>query len=184
MQVRNLPAVRTLGRDAMLELWRLVRHFEPLAPGATASRADGTDLDALLLADIDRWYAACFATLPDSQLPQADFAAETEIELDSTGAGTVALPARCLRVVEVMLTGWARPATVTEAGSALAAEQSSRYTRGARVDPVAVVSPAACEMRLYTPPSGTRRLARLIGVAWPADGTYDVTPFMLPEAFE
>lgn len=148
--MRNLhQQYRTLSREQMLELWRLVRHFEPL--NGAVSRTDGVNLDVLLLEELNRWYDYQYATLPAELLPTADIAADVTLSRDSSGAGVVMLPEHCHRVREVWMQGWERPATITSSDSELAREQCSQFIRGGSVSPVAVVSPGG-EMRLYTPP--------------------------------
>lgn len=181
--MQSNPRTRRLSADEMLELWRLVRHFEPLAgEGATIARADGPDLDRALREDLRRWYARCYAELPARHLPQEDFAPFAEMRRTPDGIGIVSLPERCAVPLDILVEGWERPAVITTPDTPLAADQSSPFIRGGMVNPVAVVSPSG-EMRLYTVPDGAD-IDRLTGVALPEEGYYLVTDRMLPEIFE
>lgn len=151
--------------------------MEPLRTDSLLTRTDGADVERVMLDRMRAWYADMLATQPADKLPLSDMAAEIEVSIDESGAGTAMLPARCLRVVLVMAHGWERPAViVTDPESDLAAEQACEFTRGGTVSPVAVIDHGV--MKLYTPPGGNAKLSRVLCVMRPPEGTYLLTDAM------
>lgn len=145
----------TLTQEEMLAQWKLRRYLEPLRDDCSAVRADGIGLDRYLTVEMRRWYVDMMSTATVQFTGWTDIADDVALRLLPDGSGEITLPANCLRVVDVTLDGWQRPATViTDPESAVALRQLSRFTRGGSVRPVAVVNGPA--LRLYTPPPGRR----------------------------
>lgn len=160
-----------LSREEMLREWKRRKGMIPVSTSMLqVSRRDSESVDEMLLGEIDDWYAGLLATEAPEFLPVRDIAAEVEIKDMGDGSMVVELPDECLRPVSVRMSGWKRPARITEDyDGALARIQSSRYVSGKSCDPIAVKR--GRRLTLYSK-SGEGKLTELLCVAPPADGSY------------
>lgn len=172
----------TLSSEEMLELWRLRRHFEPLALPASVTRADGLDTKTLLESELNRWYENQLQTLPLHLLPQNNVAEQCRITPRPDGSWLVTLPENVVRVVSVEIEGWHKEAVIEpDSSSPLAEAQLNPFSRGNEYNPVAVLQNG--NMLLYTPPPRATQLKKVMCVTRPEPGTYVLTPTMMPPLF-
>lgn len=146
----------------MLDRWRLHAACSPPLTDASFRRTDGIDTDAIFTADMEHWYHRLLLEAPPSQLAPAELAAETLMPStpDSGGATVLTLPAGVVRVLEVSLSSWLRPAViVTDPDCALLARQLHPYTRATAACPVAFFTTG--RLRLYPPAAPADRLETL-----------------------
>lgn len=155
----------------MLREWKRRKGMMPVSTSTLqVTRKDSDSVDEMLLGEIDDWYAKLLATEAPEFLPTRDIAAEVEVKDQGDGSVEVELPPDCLRPVSVRMSGWKRPARVTEDyDGALARLQSSRYVSGKRCDPIAVKR--GRRLTLYSK-CGEGKLTELLCVAAPEDGSY------------
>ncbi|MCM1483835.1 MAG: hypothetical protein NC043_05830 [Muribaculaceae bacterium] len=176
--ISSLP-IRTFTADEMLRLYMQHSAFELPRTDTGFSRTDGIDLESLIATRLRAWYVDTLLTAPLDSLPLTDVTQRIRLVRAPSGAGEVSLPAGCLRVAQVMMKSWERPARiVTDPASPLALDQHCRFTRGGRVSPAAVVEGST--LRLYTPSADTSdTLTSLLCVLLPPDGTYHLTDPLL-----
>lgn len=93
-------------REEMLGHRRLVGGFEPLRTDCTVEDTAGTDIDALLEAQLRGRYLELLDTADVALLAPADIAADTAVDAGADGCSLLALPAACRRVLSVRLGGW------------------------------------------------------------------------------
>jgi len=162
-----------LSREEMLREWKRRKGMIPVVTSTMqVARRDSDTVDDMLMAEIDDWYAHLLATEPVLFLPQRNFADEAMVTDMGDGSVEVELPAECVRLVSVRMSGWKRDARIIrDCGSAQARMQSSRYVSGKSCDPVAVM--CGRRLRLYSK-CGDGRLVDLTCVAAPADGSYEL----------
>lgn len=96
----------SLTREEMLERRRFVGGFEPLRSDCTVEDTAGTDIDALLEAQLRGRYLELLDTADVALLAPADIAADTTVDAGADGCSLLWLPARCRRVLSVRLDGW------------------------------------------------------------------------------
>lgn len=180
MNERN--RVFTLSRSEMLELWRLVRHLEPLRTDATVTRSDGLNLSALVENSVDRWYERLLLESPEEDIPLVNLSADSRVTTAPDGVVKVELPERCLRVFSATLQGWTRPAVITDDPlSDLALLQDCEELRGGSVAPVGVLHPGGVLMLYSVEPGSAGVLTDLKCAALPAsDNEFPLTRSMLP----
>lgn len=162
-----------LSRDEMLREWKRRKGMVPVGTSTMqVARRDSDTVDDMLLAEIDDWYAHLLATEPVFFLPQRNFADEAKVTDMGDGCVEVELPAECVRVVSVKMSGWKRDARIVkDCDCARARMQANRYVSGKCCDPVAVV--CGRRLRLYSR-CGDGGLVDLTCVAAPADGSYEL----------
>lgn len=166
-----------LDEAEMLELWRLVRGFEPLRADMSVERTDGVDLDRLLRVEMRQWYERQLATLPAESLPEEDLAGEVKATTTADGAWRVELPERCLGVRVVKLASWSRNGRIEADGDGpTARNQRSEYLRGSASNPVVLTS--GRELRLYMPAGAGDRIESLRCSVRPPEGEFWLTPGM------
>lgn len=168
-------SVYTLTASELMELVRLRRLMEPAADGVV--RTDSAGSRRRMAARIAALYAQAVATLPAADLPVEELAAEViaapaadAADLQA-GRTTLSLPARCLRVIDVRLSGWLRAAEPVAPSSPEALAQASPWSRAGTCRPVAVSLPGGV-LALY--PAG--QPASLRCVTAPKNDTYLLTP--------
>lgn len=172
--------VFTLSADEMLRLWKQTAMYETPRLDCSVERTDGIDLDAMLAARIDAWYARLLLEAPANALPLSEIAPMLTPVTLPCGAAEVSLPEGTVRVVSVMMDGWTRPAAVTaDPLSPIALRQLNPFGRSGCAAPVAVVYPDS-RMMLYSPPAGIKpSLSSVTAVIKPADGSYLMTDALL-----
>lgn len=160
----------TLNLAEMLDLWRLHYAGSPPLADAVFRRNDGIDSSAVYIAAINRWYARLLREAPASML--APRRLDLPLPPPSAGASTVlSLPAGTVRVLEVRLASWLRPAEViTDPSSPQLPLQFHRFTRATAASPVAFFSGG--ELRLYPAATADDRLLSL-DCAVCEDGLYE-----------
>lgn len=128
-------------RSEMLQIWRRCAGLEPSASSCTVERFDGIDVDTRLEGLMRLWY---LALLDEGDINLAGAPADaTELVTplppgdDSRIATLICAPA-VRRLCTIRLSGWKRPATVTDRRNDLygTALQDNRYSRAGAVTPI------------------------------------------------
>lgn len=160
-----------LSREEMLREWKRRKGMLPVSTSTLqVVGVENQSVDEMLQAEIDDWYAALLAKGETEFLPVRDFAGVVSVRDQGDGSVEVELPAECVRVVSVRMSGWRRPARIVEEyDGALARLQTSRYVSGKCCCPVAVKR--GRRLTLYSK-CGEGKITELICVAAPADGSY------------
>lgn len=173
--------VISLSAGQLIARRKLAGFFEPLHSDAEITCDDGIDLDTLIRQQTDAWYSRMLLTAPLEILPLTDIASQLTMSRTADGAGLVSLPPGTVRVAEVTMEGWLRPAAViTDPASAEALAQINPFSRGTASHPVAVVHPGG-RLMLYTPPRQAIRPSSLLAVIQPPEGTYLLTEAMFSQ---
>lgn len=159
-----------LSTAEMLSLWRLRRQLEPLRSDCVVSRIDGIDTTELLQQEIDDWYESLLDTAPIEMLVVTDITQQVALNINSDAMGTVILPERCRRVIEVMTNVWSQPAILTSPDTALAMRQTNIFSRAGKSRPVTIKDHNL--LRLYGIDKHSQ-LSRLLCVMQPDDGFYE-----------
>lgn len=161
-----------LTRAEMLREWKRRRGMLGTSTSTLdMQRSDSNSVDTLIMAEIDDRYAELLATGPAELLPQRNITSGVELEWNEDGSADIELPAACVRLLCVRMSGWRRGATiVTEPDSMKGRMQSNPYVRGKSCNPVAVQR--GRRLTLYTPVDREARLTQLICVAPPPDGSF------------
>ncbi len=137
-----------LNPSDMLEQWRLHSGYSLPLADAVCRRNDGIDLDTIMRADLNAWYRRLLAEGEPGQLAPEDFSHSVVLTPGDDGGTIVSLPPEVVRVTEVRLSGWTRPARiVTSPTHILAARQLHPFTRATRSHPVALF--VGGTLRLY-----------------------------------
>lgn len=171
-----------LSRDEMLELWRLRRHLEPLSLPAGVTRTDGVDIDALLISEINRWYEEQLQTLPLNLLPKENVADKCRQTPLADGSLLIEPPDNVVRIVAIRSSEWSSDAIIVNSPEhPLAQVQHNPYACGTTLTPVAVKGHRT--LAVYASPHCTA-VDTLICVTRPSDGTYILTPAMMPPLFD
>jgi len=156
--------------------WKIRRGLEPLRIDASIKRQDAFEIDEYARRDIDRWYDRLLMTAPVGLLVVEDISDRVTVESDRHGAALMQLPGDCCRLVEVMMTGWKRPATIVGADSRLGRMQLSPFVCGGSCAPVAVTESGG-RVRLYSFKNGLHPVAdRVMAVMRPPEGIYRCQP--------
>lgn len=172
----------------MLRQWKVVHGYESLIPDdcncdCSIESADQSELDRMLLREIDAWYVKHLMTLPVEQLPLTDIAAKVSLSRSADGVGRVTLPDSALRVVSVEVEGWKEPAIIVrDPSSPLALAQHNRFSRAGVNNPVVVLGHDR-RLRLYSIPDEDARLTTLLVAQLPVDGVYSLTQPMFSQVF-
>lgn len=152
--------------------WKMRRGLIPLRIDATIRRQDAFEIDEYARRVIDGWYDRLLATAPPEMLEVEDITDRVTIEQPTHGVAVMTLPDNCVRLVEVMMTAWERPAIITGPGSSIAKRQSSPLGRGGACNPVAVTEGCG-RVRLYSFRNGSQAVpGRVLGVLRPPEGIY------------
>lgn len=152
--------------------WKMRRGLIPLRIDATIKRQDAFDIDEYARRVIDGWYNQLLATAPIDMLEVEDITGLVSIEQPKRGVAVMTLPDDCVRLAEIMMTAWERPAIITSPGSSIAKRQSSPLGRGGACNPVAVTEGQG-RVRLYSFRNGAEAVAeRVLGVLRPPEGIY------------
>ena len=134
-----MKELMTMSEKEMVAMWRQMMNLDVPRSDCQVERADGIDLDALLLTNVRLWYEHQLLTASPDVLPVEDVSGETVAAADDDGVVTLTLPRRCIRLREVQMQGWKRSATrLLEPDSAEAQMQSSPWLRGGCEQPVVV----------------------------------------------
>ncbi len=160
----------TLTRTEMLDRWRLHRGFDIPHFNAGASRTDGIDLDSILAAEMDEWYANLLHTAPVRHLAPVDIASSMASAAGEGGVMRLNLSLSTVRVAAVRLSSWRRAATVvTDPSCRVAQNQFHPFTRASAHDPVAVFDPVGKTLDLYPCHSRSDRIVTLSVVEFHPD---------------
>lgn len=156
----------------MLRQWKLRKGMLPASTSTmTMSRRDSSNVDEMLYAEIDDRYAHYLATAPDDKVPQRNLAHAVTLTVNNDASADIELPAECVRVISVRLSGWRRPARIIKSDSPLARLQTCSYVCGKTCGPIAVQRGTI--LTLYSRQPANAILTHLICVAAPADGSYE-----------
>ncbi len=152
--------------------WKMRRGLIPLRIDATIKRQDAFDIDEYARRVIDGWYNQLLATAPIDMLEVEDITGLVSIEQPKRGVAVMTLPDDCVRLAEIMMTAWERPAIITGPGSRVAKRQCSPLGCGGACNPVAVTEGQG-RVRLYSFRNGTEAVPeRVLGVLRPPEGFY------------
>lgn len=161
-----------LSEGEMLALWKRVHRLEDLRRECVIERVDGINLDAYLTERMRQWYSQLLLTAPVEWLPVEDLREEVTLSVESAGGYVVAkLPSRCVRVLEVRLSGWRTGVCrMSPPESEAALRQRTPWLRAGVADPVVVDH--GDHLLLYGIGEGEPSLASARCVAVPAGGRY------------
>ena len=141
--------------DMMMDQWRLRRGVEPLRADSTLERAYGIDMDRLLQAEMDSWYAHLLDTAPPSMLAPVNLASTLELTALTglPGGAQTRLPSEVRRVFSVRLAHWLSAVSPVPLDSArhLLRCQSNPFTAATPQAPLAVLSGSQLMMFPATP---------------------------------
>lgn len=168
-----------LDRAQMLEQWRLHRAYLPKSSLTAVTRFDTIDTDAILEAEMDAWYRRQLLEAPPELLCPADLSGQVVFigEKAADGSTPVSLPSSVVRVLDVRLRSWLRPAVpVTDPSDALVSLQLHPYTRATPSLPVALL--CGSELRLYPGASDSDMLLSLRCVVL-TEGLYEFDSSLL-----
>ena len=84
----------TMSEKEMVAMWRQMMNLDVPRSDCQVERADGIDLDGLLLANVRLWYEHQLLTASPDVLPVEDVRGETVADADSDGVVTLTLPRR------------------------------------------------------------------------------------------
>lgn len=174
-----------LSKDEMLERFRLAGGLEHLRSDCTVEITDGVDLDGMLAEQLRRRYAELLAEGPPELLVTEEAGgALTDVRPLREGLGDVVLPDGCVRVLEIRMEGWARPAAVepAEALGALMMSLDNVYTRCAPEYPRAVLGPDG--RHVYVHPMTGRKVLSARGVLDPGPERFVVQEAALSRLFD
>lgn len=128
----------------MLTLWRRSFGLAP-SPGV-GGFSDATELDALLMAQIEVWYDRLLREARPELLPVADLGGQTVARLLTDNSADIPFPQRGVRPLRLRMEGWERDVTAFAAPESLTASmQRLRYARACPEDPVAILYPGRIE---------------------------------------
>ncbi len=165
----------------MLRLWRQHRGHLPTYTGSVTSRSDSLDTDSYFEAEMDLWYRRMLHEAPPELLKVSDLSNQLMFFHDKAadGATSITLPEGVVRLVEVRLNSWMRPARiVADPTAAEILRQLHPYTRATATRPVVFVS--GREIRLYPGCSSTDSLRSLKVVAF-TEGFYEFDSSLLSQ---
>lgn len=164
----------------MVAEWKMRRGFEPLRIDATYRRQDAFEIDEYARREVDAWYEQLLAGGSVDCLEVDDITAKVNIESFDGHVAEMVLPPDCVRLVEVMMTGWERPAVLVKEDDRRARHQLSPFSRGYHTAPVGVVDVTGLRVRLYAFRNGSApQPERVMAVMRPPEGMYRFKPVCL-----
>lgn len=123
----------------MLDMWRLHVCYSPSVINAVFTRNDGIDTDSIHRAEINAWYRRLLLEAPKEQLVTVDLSTDLTLIASDIGATIIDMPSDVVRIVEVRLASWRKPARiVTSPTHILVERQNHPYTRATPSQPVAL----------------------------------------------
>lgn len=168
----------TYTRSEFYARWRALRGYAPYCNEADVSASVSSDLNLVLLAEMDEWYTRLLLEADPSLLQPEDIAGDMILPPPEDECVTLSLPPGTVRVLCVRLSGWAAPAeVVADPAGAAARRQCHPFTRACASAPVALFTPADGSLRLY-PASPLDTLDSLICVIR-REGEYSMHPAAL-----
>lgn len=130
----------TLSTAEMLDLWRLHYACQPPLSDTVFLRNDRIDTSGLFTSEMNLWYRRLLLEASPSLLSPRSLDFPLPVA-DEGGATRLDLPAGVVRVLEVRLASWLRPATVvTDPASPLLLRQLHPFTRATPSSPLAFFS--------------------------------------------
>lgn len=176
----------TLTKNEMLGRCRLAEGFEHLRSDCTVEATAGVALDPLLAEELRRRYTELLAQGPRELLVVEDMGATMgEAAYHSGGTGIIRLPADCVRLFEISLEGWERPAAVEPAKGleAMLMRADNAYTAPTTDRPSAALGSDGRTVYVH-PASGSRRVTLARGVRDPGPEKYTLEEAGLSWIFE
>lgn len=159
----------------MLEMWRVNARLQPSTQGLSTSRYDLLDIDSWLTATIDAWYLNLLDNGDERLLDPEEITTGVSLVSFDDGVAIFSLPDGCRRVVSVSSQLLQRPVVIARNGSPLARRQLSRFSRGTKESPVAVMH--GTRLHVYGfPPDAIPSLDRVTGVFTPDGLNYRFSP--------
>lgn len=157
--------------EELVTRWKVCRGWEPLRTDATLRRQDAIDIDAYIASKIESEYGVMLESGPLDELVVEDITQEVTVSRDADGTAVLTPGEGCKRLVEVMMEGWHRPATlVADDDNRVARRQLSPLSCGRDNHPVGVVEKGG-RVRLYTLATGCAlKPVRVRGVKVPPKG--------------
>lgn len=164
--------------------WKMRRGLMPLRIDATIERQDAFEINEYAKRVIDGRYNRLLMTAPLEMLEVEDITGLVNVTPAERGVAVMTLPDNCVRLAEIKMTAWERPATIVEPQSKLGKRQSSPFGRGGECNPVAVTEGRG-RVRLYSFRNGHDAVAeRVLGVIRPQEGIYRFAPAALGEIID
>lgn len=187
-------------KEKMLSLWKLRAGILTADCGCVVGRQDGSDLDTLMLSEIDKWYSDLLLTAPTELLPVRDLSSEASAVYMGDSVAKITLPSSGVRLVGVKCLGWNVELTrFVDADSDLARLQTNKLLRGTTKRPVAVVDGktlmvygvmdpdavvVAADVEISDSLSGSTSIGGVLRelrmVAAPSDGSYIFDESLIP----
>lgn len=128
----------TIATTELLQLWKLHHGYGPMRNDCVISRADGPDLDALIMEKIRAWYIKMLTDMPKEHLPVTEISGALAFSPLEGGAWS-RLPDNCLRVTDVTAANWTVPAIiVTDLTHPDALAQTNPFARASSDRPVVI----------------------------------------------
>lgn len=132
---------RTLSKAEMLNLWRYARTAEPLRLDCTATRTEGTGVDAMFEQEMRAWYLTQLDEAPPELLVPEEMADQAQLK-GKYGAVHVVLPESVRRILSVEFDGW--PSAISPDDDAMAVRRAAlnpycRRPMAARLSPREVI---------------------------------------------
>lgn len=175
----------TLSKGEMLKRFRLAGGLEPLRSDCTVELTDGVALDQMLEEALRRGYAELLARAPQELLATEDVgAALTTVRAGREGLGIVSLPDGCVRLFEIEMEGWDRPAAVEgpEGLAGMLMSLDNVFTTGTPERPRAALGPDG--RTVYVHPLTARKVAGARGVLDPGPEKFTLDEAGLSELFD
>lgn len=193
--------MKTFTAAQMLEYWKRRLGFK--ASSKVSGVNDQTQLDTLLMQDIDEWYEDILLSAPPEKVPTRDGAEETAGIFITVNACELYLPEDAVRMVALRMEEW--PVEEVETYSVysdIGRLQRNRLTRATVDDPVVLSRPGRLEVHGVTPPESLEealsysassseqmppkkdrpKIARLEVVYRPPEGTYILDTSLLRQS--
>lgn len=135
----------------LLQEWRLRYLPQPVNTGAAVTVTGGYDMEAIIKARMRDWYSRLVAAADPAMLAPVEIGDRITLLRCADGSAMATMPPETVKVMEVNMEGWAKPAIVTaDSQSRTAIRQRSPYSRGDTESPVVVID--STTMRIYSPP--------------------------------
>lgn len=126
----------SLTKGDMLALWRNLRMAEPLRLDCAVARTDGTDLTAVLEAEMRAWYLHLLSNGDPRLIVPVDVAPTALVSTSAEGLTVVAASASSRRILSVEFEGWGAPVAVNSDFGRVSRAAANPYCREPMVAPL------------------------------------------------
>lgn len=160
--------------------WKVRRGWEPLRTDAILARQDAMDIDSYIGRAIDDAYCRLLREGPLEALVVEDITSRVTVNREKDGVAVMNTGEGCRYLVEVLMDGWHRPATiVADDDGPVARRQLSPLSCGRDRHPVAVKESTG-RVRLYSVRADCDlKPRRVLAVMQPPEGVYRLTDYGL-----